>query len=240
MMRILFHSQTCVENFESRTEELRTAYTALPIRVQYPDKSEWMSGVFYIVLGEFQIESNQDTQFLSTLESLAKLTKKHEETTCRHQLLVTRAWYTRRLFRCSKKCLRPLDFRLKMIESLVDNGLYNPSFVENTAWCCNELDIDLDLGISAPTILLELCLEARADSLETFDSVYQLCISLLTSDTTLTCARAHRTFSAALDTHSAKFNTYPRDFSFYDYHRKRGFYRDLSDKAKKILQKYYK
>ena len=168
--------------------------------------------------------------------------------------------YVRTLFYHSKKCRRPYSFRLELIKFLVAHGLYEASIHLNVDWSCKPLGIETNNEISASTILLELCLEARTVSLVEFNNAYDLCISVLTSKPRLACevnqndtqnrrkiemiwtsvSLVNRLFSTALDTHAERFKTYRHDFSIHEYNRQRGFYRLLPNAIKQRLQECYK
>ena len=221
-------------------EDLLTYYTDLRMHGDYG--FEWYAVFFFVDLAEFQIESGQDAQFSATLRRVAKLRLIKP-----YKVQMTRATYVRCLFQHSKKCGRPFKFRLRLIQSLFDNKLYQAWIYEDANWCCNGLGIKVKLGTLAPTILLELCLEAQSVSLDAFNRTYRLCIHILTSKKCLVSDavmqekrqqghwlravvqkhpkktnQIHRMFSTCLDKHAEKFNTYPRDFSIYKYNRQRG------------------
>ena len=237
----MFYSQTCPNTFDIYMDELLNDFTNFNIHGIYG--FAWYAAFFFVELAELQIEFNQDDQYLATIKKLVQL-KEMKLTNYKHAM--KKSMYSRRLFQHSKKCGRSFKFRFELVKMLFENGLYQGSIYENATWCCNRLDINVQLGTLAPTVLLELSLEASSISLDTLNIAYQLCISILTAKRCLTCTEVkkqstkwlptmkhshptekseiHRLFSICLDAHATNFNIYSQKFSIFEYNRQRGLF----------------
>ena len=135
------------------------------------------------------------------------------------------------------------NFRLHLVKIFVECGLFDVKIIVN--WECYSISRlrsrCIDIPLSAPTMLLELCHEARTVSRDDFDSAFELCVSACnvrdyTSIIQPTTVYVRRLFSVALDNHTDKFYPAYHGFSAYTYHLQKGYYADVSDAVRRLLQ----
>ena len=115
----------------------------------------------------------------------------------------------RRYFYASKRRGCSYEFRLHLVKTFIEHGLFtNMKIIENFRYTFNHISrfqcrVNIEIPLSAPTILLELCHEARAISRDDFDSAFELCVSACQVSSSIVYVR--RLFSLALDNHAEKF-----------------------------------
>ena len=195
-------------------------------------------------LAEVYIDNNDLEKFKITVKRIAVCLRSSPQKTEFYRRNISR------LFSASKRHGRSYNFRLHLVKTFIEHRLFRTSIIDN--FHCQRLNIDIP--VAAPTILLELCYEARSVSLEEFDRAFEVCVSGCTvaeNDRPIylkdevqsdyieyipSRAYVRRLFALALDNHVEQI--YP-DFdwtSSYNYHLRKGSFVDLSDQIRSQLQ----
>ena len=124
------------------------------------------------------------------------------------------------------------------MKAFIDNGLFEADIIEHYSHKYGGI-FDLEIPVSSPTILLELCHEAQSISMAEFDKAFKLCTSTCYVQTMNqsrfyrpTSVYVRRLLSLALDNHITKFYPDLDRFSVYKYHLQKGYFMDLSQAVK--------